>query len=419
VTDARLRALERRVANEPTASIALAHALERLGDAAAALDALWSGCDDLEVRRAAATLDLERAPARSARLLWQQRLDRRDDLRLRRLETPLGLVLQSAQRVAVLDPRTGKLRFELPPAEWFGCLCETLIVSDAAGNILGTDLWTGESLYTAPFRARGPRMIGGDLLVISSDDQVIAHRYEDSRRPPLQDWCWTSDAGRFMRGRIQGDAVVLDGFWQGSEGACTQVAVVLDARSGQERFRIDAAGSRLVASGHGLFAVQRSVPRDGYLSSTIAFLDGSGRTLWTAPETTKSREVLRITRTSVHIRHWKPGNLSLALHDRMTGAQTETIDLGMESLNWSAVDDVHFGTTTRPSAASDDFVAAWTSGGVRLWTWRPRRLPAKPPALVLLPGRVYVQSGRDVTCLVEEARTAPGHPSAPAASDAP
>lgn len=397
-----MRELERRAEVDPAACVELARALERVDRRPDALEALWRGCDDLAVRRAASAVERDRAPPRTPRLLWQRKLDKRDPLIFLQA-SPLALTVRAAQRTAVLDPRTGEQRADLPPGG-VTHIHEMLVVCQPTGQALGLDAWTGERLWSETLAGVGAGVAGDGFLFRIWDGQAIGHRWDDPRRAPREAWRWRMEPERYASSRTVGDAVVLDAF-RGDGPEILQRVVVLDGRTGEVRLSGD---GRVAYAGEGLVVIQRSRPTgDGFVEATLDVHDAAtGEVRWSLPPDRKACDVHGVNASTLTLKRWKPDGLLLHLHDRASGARTGELELEHLGTVWPSVraDDLQLvagrGFEARRGA---DYVAAYTTAGERLWGWRPKAVPRNDrfAQVRALPGRLYVLAGREVACLVD------------------
>lgn len=405
--DEEVRELERRAERDPAACLELAHRFERLGDPARALEALWRGCDDLQVRRATARLDTGRAPLRSARLLWQAKLDRRDTFDRAYRASPLAVLLGSAQRTAILDPRTGEKRADAPPGRVL-LLDEVALISCDDGAVVAHDAWTAELLYSVKLPGTGDRLVGHDragssTLVTAFRGEVLGFHVDDVRKPPREVWRCKTDlsVGHFTQGQIARDLVVLQSSQKESAREWGHVVVALDRRDGTERFRSENALLSPWLRHDELIVVLRK--DDDAVRGDV--LDADGSVAWSLPRAVIQSQPRfhEVTGETVTFRVDGPP-MSLWVLDRRTGVVLETFSPPAKATR--NVEDVWFSSTNGPEAsAGAPYVAAWTAGGEQLWSWRPKKLPTSGyhAGLAFLPGRVYVQTGREVACLVPDA----------------
>lgn len=371
MTDRAIRDLERRSAHDPALCLELGRALERAGRGAELLDALWRGCADLEVRRAAAAVEPARHPVRDARLQWERRLDGRDGLMDLRA-SPLAITLGSRQRTAVLDPRTGQARADLP-AGIVSPVAETLVVSQRGGALAGFDAWTGESLYSTKIPGRIGRVFGRELLLTSHRGQLVALRWRDPRQPPGEVWRrpWSTDGD--LAGVECDDHLFIGS--PATSGAAFWRVCVLDARTGEERASVD---GMLASVGHGLLA---TTDLDG---ATHLHELATGRPLWSTPRGTR---VIALTPGAVLVRSGD----RLVVHDRASGAPTG--DQAMDFNPTLTIADVH---VVVPFVRGG--LEGRLAGGARLWSWSAGA-GRSIGEVSALPRRLYVRTGRDVMCL--------------------
>ncbi|MGE0712924.1 MAG: PQQ-binding-like beta-propeller repeat protein [Planctomycetota bacterium] len=427
MSDADIRRLERQAAGHPAARLELARAHERGGRPADALEALWRGCQNLAVRRAAAACDPRRAPVQAEpSQAWRQRLSVSESYRL--VASPLALTLSSNNRTLALDPVSGELRCE-SHAGVVTRQQETLALLQWDGTLLGLDAWTGETLYTLRLRGR-ERWFGGAYVLERCREELLCSTFAEPRAAPQVLWSakpglGSADLAPFLWAFEQ--AIVLQD-WHGA-GARGSDVLVLDARTGAElhrptwlgsagTLRALCAGDLLVLTrGERAVVVDASTGRErlrltnakvsvhpGLLLVTDAegglrALAPDGEELWALPAVAGGREVLGVSDAVVSLRSYLRPGARHTIHARATGALLGELDPELETV--TLVEDSHY--ASRPTEQGGDLVVAFDVAGAERWRWRlaPTEDPPRALYLAVLPGRLYVQRGREVACLVE------------------
>jgi hypothetical protein len=379
MTDRTLRELEQRAATDPRANLELATALERVGRPGAALEALWRGCDDLEVRRAAARFDVDRGPVRAATVAWTRKVGGRD--RLECLDAgPLALTMRSPQRTLLLDPRTGETRRELPPATSLWNALGAVVVQGRDGAYTAIDAWTGEQLWSTRLHAGEAHASGETFVdVRRADGELIAFRSDGLRSTPTIAWR--------RRSKDLSSVAVRQAYVLVSE---RDALIVLDPRTGEERLRLGGV-ERFEAQRGGILVTMSDdddVPWEAF--------DPLGRRLGTLPD----GETVGPIASPVVVSRLAPGRKRLQRWDVATGRFVgPRVDVKAYSVV-EVIDDV----ALLDPAPSEYVAAVSLDDGRELWRWSSVKPPTPERSLQLatLPGRVYVSpSPRELTCLVD------------------
>jgi hypothetical protein len=166
VIDERLQRQAREARCDPAAGVRLARSLERLGRRDEALAALLQAIEEPEARAEIARhpgatavargnlMHVDAAPifAKPA-VRWSTPIGRATSVSL--LASEFGIVSVSGSETVALDPRTGRVRWRTtsesrsprPPKAW---ICGQALLIDAAGGLVGRDLWTGDECIRGP-----------------------------------------------------------------------------------------------------------------------------------------------------------------------------------------------------------------------------------------------------------------------------
>lgn len=378
VSDDEVRKLERDSETDPQACVRLARALERAGRPRDALSALVRGASDPVVRREAARYPRDAAPIlRAPRVRWETKLDGRDQFGM--IEASgLGVVVASQRRTLVLDADTGAHRLELPDGVP-GRVGEVVLVHRSNRDVLGHDLWTGEELFTSRLRGPVEPLVVDELLVAAREGEVVGYRFDEPRRAPTVAWKTRLPGISPKIKAVTRDLVVFDELDDDLD------LVALDARDGQERFRLDGVDLWL-ADERGL------VVRDRQEAAFLGIAP-DGRRAWELDAPALAPFALDAHHVHALYDEWE--GPQLVRIDRARGRRSPGAALPSPQLGCLLVGDLLY---RRTLGGGLDAVGL---DGISLWSWKPSRGP-EPRELAAAPGRLYALLGtRSIVCLEE------------------
>lgn len=397
MADERLRDLERRArAGEADAALAWAGALDRLGRADDAFDALWGARDDARVRRELSRWS-ERCRLGDAKpVQWTPRVrwavePAPGEALLSVLVHPLGPVVTTPSMSLLLDADTGdeRARFEGRPT----ALASDLALCFRRRQLTGWDVWTGEqALATSLTGQSHANTAAGDLIVRCARGWVRVEQLPDPRVGPPSGW--HHDLGTILMGSavVSGDRVVVHGKTLEKPGRPLPHEVrgldldghLVWRRVGDGRLVVHAVGGGEVA----VEADQR-----------VTLLDRDGAARWSV---WPSGQVWAVGPATLVVHEVGRRGSALVWLDRATGQTLHRMERASKT-------QVTLQRDVAVLAGLGRGVQALSATGARLWELDLATIGARSGAVRLWPahGRFYVSLGISTLACIDES-PAPG-----------